>query len=88
MTAWTAAYQTPLSIGFSWQEHWSGLPLPTLGDLPEPGMEAVFLAYPSLAGGFFITSAPWEALSLPRILLNFLPEALCLDNICLYAFIK
>ena len=31
--------QTPLSMGFSWQEHWSGLPFPSQGDLPKPGIE-------------------------------------------------
>ena len=36
-TSWTAALQTPLSMEFSRQEYWSGLPLPTAGDLPNPG---------------------------------------------------
>ena len=35
----TVAYQAPLSMGFSRQEYWSGLPFPALGDLPDPGME-------------------------------------------------
>ena len=35
-TLWTAARQAPLSMGFSWQEYWSGLPSPPLGDLPNP----------------------------------------------------
>ena len=38
-TLWTVAYQAPLSMGFSRQEYWSGLPLPSPGDLPNPGME-------------------------------------------------
>ena len=38
-TPWTAAYQAPLSMGFSRQEHWSGLPFPSPGDLPDPVME-------------------------------------------------
>ena len=38
-TRWTVALQAPLSVGFSRQEHWSGLPLPSLGDLPDPGIE-------------------------------------------------
>ena len=37
--AWTVAHQAPLSMGFSRQEYWSGLPFPTPGDLPDPGME-------------------------------------------------
>ena len=36
---WTLAYQAPLSIEFSRQEHWSGLPFPSPGDLPNPGIE-------------------------------------------------
>ena len=36
---WTVAYQTPLSMGFSRQEYWSGLPFPSPGDLPDPGIE-------------------------------------------------
>ena len=38
-TTWTVAYQAPLSIGFSRQEYWNGLPFPSPGDLPDPGIE-------------------------------------------------
>ena len=38
-TPWTVAYQVPLSMGFSRQEYWSGLPFSSLGDLPNPGIE-------------------------------------------------
>ena len=38
-TPWTAACQAPLSIGFFRQEYWSGLPFPSPGDLPNPGIE-------------------------------------------------
>ena len=38
-TPWTVAYHTPLSMGFSKQEYWSGLPFPSPGNLPDPGME-------------------------------------------------
>ena len=38
-TPWTVAYQDPLSMGFSRQEYWSGLPFPSPGDLPDPGIE-------------------------------------------------
>ena len=38
-TLWTIALQAPLSMGFSRQEHWSGLPFPSPGDLPNPGIE-------------------------------------------------
>ena len=39
VTPWTVAYQAPLSMGFSRQECWSGLPFPSPGDLPNPGIE-------------------------------------------------
>ena len=38
-TPWTVACQAPLSMGFSRQEYWSGLPFPSPGDLPDPGIE-------------------------------------------------
>ena len=40
-TAWTVAYNAPPSMGFSRQEYWSGLPFPSLEDLPNPGIEPV-----------------------------------------------
>ena len=43
-TPWTVAHQAHLSIGFSRQEYWSGLPFPTWGDLPNPGIEPMTLA--------------------------------------------
>ena len=39
VTPWTVARQVPLSMGFSRQEYWSGLPFPSPGDLPDPGIE-------------------------------------------------
>ena len=39
MTPWTVAYQAPQSTEFSKQEYWSGLPFPSPGDLPNPGIE-------------------------------------------------
>ena len=38
-TLWTVAHQAPLSMGFSRQEYWSGLPFPSPGDLPDPGIK-------------------------------------------------
>ena len=38
-TPWTVAYQAPLSVGFSRQEYWSGLPFPSPGDLPNPAIK-------------------------------------------------
>ena len=41
-------------------EYWSGLPWPPPGDLPDPGIELVFLMSPALGGGFFTTGTTWE----------------------------
>ena len=64
-TPWTVALQAPLSMGFSRQEYWSGLPCPPLGDLPDPGIKPISLASPALADTFFTTIATWEALNQP-----------------------
>ena len=53
LTLWTVAHQAPLSMGFSRQEYWSGLPFPSPGNLPHPRMEPTSLMSPELAGGFF-----------------------------------
>ena len=53
----------PLFMKFSRQEHWSGLPCPPPGGLPESGIEPVSLMSPALADGFFTTSTIWEAQS-------------------------
>ena len=55
MTPWTVACQAPLSMGFPRQEYWSGFPFPSLGDLPDPGIEP---ASPALAGRFFTAGPP------------------------------
>ena len=57
----TVAHQPPLSIGFSRQEYWTGLPFPPLEDLPDPGIEPTSLVSSALAGRFFSSSASWEA---------------------------
>ena len=57
VTLWTVACQASLSLVFYRQEYWSGLPFPSPGDLPDPGIEPVALASPALASGFFTTSA-------------------------------
>ena len=56
VTPWTVARQRPLSMEFSRQEYWRGLPFLPPGDLPDPGIEPELLVSPVLAGGFF-TSA-------------------------------
>ena len=60
---WTVAHQAPLSMRFSKQEYWSGLPFPSPGDLPDPGIKITSLMSPSLAGRFFSTSTAWKTLS-------------------------
>ena len=52
---WTVACQAPLSMGFSKQEYWSGLPFPPPEDLPDPGIEPVS---PALSGRFFTSELP------------------------------
>ena len=54
-------WQAPLSMGFSRQEYWSGLPFPPPGDLPDPGIKPRSLMTPAVAGGFFSTSGTWGA---------------------------
>ena len=48
MTPWTVAHQAPPSMEFSWEEYWSGLSLPSPGDLPNPGFEPMSLVSPAL----------------------------------------
>ena len=63
---WTVAHQAPLSMEFSRQEYWSGLPFPPPGDLLDPGIEPASLMPPELADRFFFffffltTSATWD----------------------------
>ena len=61
VTPWTVAHQAPLSMGFSRQEYWSGLPCPPPGDLSDPGIEPQSLTS-ALAGRLFTIGATWEAL--------------------------
>ena len=58
VTPWSVACQAPSFMGFSRQEYWSGLPFPTPGDLPNPGIKSVSFASPVLAGRFFTTASP------------------------------
>ena len=52
-TPWSVPNQAPLSMGFPRQEYWSGLPFPSPGDLPDPGIKPASLTSPALAGRFF-----------------------------------
>ena len=63
VTLWTVDCQAPVSMEFSRQEYWSGLPFPTLWDFSDPGIEHVSLA---LAGIFFTTVSPGK----PMIILS------------------
>ena len=60
VTLWTIACHPPLSMGFSRQEYWNGLPFPPPGNLPNPGIESTS---PTLADRFFTTEPPGK----PRI---------------------
>ena len=65
-TPWTVTYQAPLSMGFSRQEYWNGLPFPSPGDLPDPGTEPV---YPALQADALTSEPPGK------------PTINCKDNI-------
>ena len=60
VTPWTVARQAPLSMEFSRQEYWNGLPFPSPGDLPDLGIKPISFISPALAGRFFTTSTTWE----------------------------
>ena len=74
-TPWTVASQAPLSMQFSRQEYWSGLPCSLPGNLPNPGIKPTSLMSPALAGVSFITSSTWEVPEppLPPSFLSLLP---------------
>ena len=61
-TPWTVAHQAPLSMAFSKQEYWSGLPYPPPGDLADAMIEPASLMFPALAGRFFTSSATQKSL--------------------------
>ena len=64
VTPWTVAHQAPLSIGFPRQEHWNGLPFPSPGDFPNPGIKLESPAAPALAGRFVTTELPGKPMAL------------------------
>ena len=61
VTPWTVALQAPRSMGLTRQKYRSGWSCPSLGDLPNPGIEPSFPLSPALAGGFFITSTTYSS---------------------------
>ena len=60
-TLWTVAHKASLSMGFSRQEYWCGLPFPSPGNLPDPGIKFMSPVSPALTGGFFTHWAIREA---------------------------
>ena len=76
LTPWTIAHQAPVSMGFSRQEYWSGLPFPSPGDLPEPGVEP---ASSVLVGRFFTVEAPGK----PSCLVTVHYDSVSLRILCL-----
>ena len=89
-TLWTVTCQAPLSIGFSQQEYWSGLPFPSPGDLPNPGTEPASPAAPALAGRFFTTEPPGKPKLYIRTSLKINPKKGTLWNsgLCWRSFMK
>ena len=65
-----------LSMGFSSQEYWSGLPFPPPRDLPDPGIEPVSLMSPALAGRFFTTAPPGK----PQVYIKQLTNRIQCEN--------
>ena len=68
-TLWTVGLQAPLSMGFSRQEYWSGLPCSSPRDLLDPGTEPASLTLLQWQMGFFTNSATWKAECLAALLL-------------------
>ena len=62
-TPWTVAHQAPLSMKFSRQEYWSGLPFSLPGDLPNPGVKPMSLTSPASAGGFLLARCVLDSCS-------------------------
>ena len=83
VTAWTVACQAPLSMRFPGQKYWSGLPFPAPGDLSDPGIKVMSLAYPALAGRFFATVPPGKPQHESILMVNFY---LCKNYICIIAY--
>ena len=61
VTLWTIAYQAPLSMEFSRQEYWNGLPFLSSKDRTNPGVKPASLISTELAGRFFTTRATWDS---------------------------
>ena len=62
VTPWTVGHQAPLSMEFSRQEYWSGLPFPSPGDLPDPEIEPIFPEAPALQADSLLLSQQGSSL--------------------------
>ena len=82
---WTLAHQAPLSMEFSRKEYWNGLPLPTSGDLPNPGIKPKSPMSIPLAGRFFTTNTIWEgSLNSQQLFKCIVPTNKHKKSYCLY----
>ena len=81
VTPWTVAYQAPLSMEFSRQEYWSGLPFPSPGALPDPGIE---LGTPALQADALLSDPPQFGFSLilKSVIFIIFIRKCSLSNIC------
>ena len=79
MTPWTVACQSPLSMGFSRQEYWSGSPYPPPGDLPNPGIEPVSLMSPLQADSLLLNhqGSPQHSPNISQSLGNLISRTPC-----------
>ena len=91
MTLWTVACQAPLSMRFSRQEYWSGLPCPPAGDLPDPGIEPMSPNVSCTAGKCFTHWTTWVAQAIAylcfiqaywAVVPNSFPRTFCLTIAC------
>ena len=77
-TLWTVAHQAPPSMGFSRQEYWSGLPFPSPGDLPDPGIEP---RSPALQADALISEPPGKPMNGDHsVVFNVAPKNCILDS--------
>ena len=79
VTSCTAARQVRLSMEFSRQEYWSGLPFPSPGDLPDTGIELVAFLSPALASRFFTISATCTEFRTKQTAVFHLPNSTCFE---------
>ena len=79
-TPWTVAHQAALSVGFSRQEYWSGLPFPSPGDLPDPRIEP---GSPALQAGSLLSEPPGKPILQNSTLKSTVIPAMSLLLLCL-----